>query len=95
VRDALAMALLVAGVAVELLACAGVALMRDALDRLHYTGAGALAAALVALAVLVRDSFSVIGNKAIVVAVFILASSPVLTHFTAQAICAAEEQDSR
>jgi multicomponent Na+:H+ antiporter subunit G len=95
VRDVLATSLLVAGVAVELLACAGVVLMREALDRLHYTGAGTLAAVLLALAVLVRDSFSVIGNKAIVVAVFILVSSPVLTHFTAQAIFAAGEQDSR
>jgi multicomponent Na+:H+ antiporter subunit G len=93
-REVLATALLVAGVAVEVLACAGVVLMRDALDRLHYTGAGTLAAALLALAVLVRDSFSVIGNKAIVVAAFILVSSPVLTHFTAQAVWAAEEQDS-
>jgi multicomponent Na+:H+ antiporter subunit G len=85
-RDALATALLVAGVAVEVLACAGVLLMHDALDRLHYTGAGTLAALLVAAAVLVRDSFSLIGNKAILLAAFVLVTAPVLTHFTAQAI---------
>jgi multicomponent Na+:H+ antiporter subunit G len=73
-------------VAVELLACAGVVLMRDALDRLHYTGAGTLAALLLAAAVLVRDSFSLIGNKAILVAALVLVTAPVLTHFTAQAI---------
>jgi multicomponent Na+:H+ antiporter subunit G len=85
-RDAVATVLLVAGVAVELLACAGVVLMRDALDRLHYTGAGTLAALLLAAAVLVRDSFSLIGNKAILLAAFVLVTTPVLTHFTAQAI---------
>jgi multisubunit Na+/H+ antiporter MnhG subunit len=85
-RDTIATALLIAGVAVELLACAGVVLMRDALDRLHYTGAGTLAALLVAAAVLVRDSFSLIGNKAIVVALLVLVTVPVLTHYTAHAI---------
>jgi multicomponent Na+:H+ antiporter subunit G len=85
-REAIATALLVAGVAVELLVCAGVLLMRDALDRLHYTGAGTLAALLVAAAVLVRDSFSLIGDKAILLAAFVLVTAPVLTHFTAQAI---------
>jgi multisubunit Na+/H+ antiporter MnhG subunit len=90
-RDTVATALLIAGVAVELLACAGVVLMRDALDRLHYAGAGTLAALLLAAAVLVRDSFSLIGNKAIVVAAAVLITSPVLTHFTAQAIQAERE----
>jgi multisubunit Na+/H+ antiporter MnhG subunit len=85
-RDAIATALLIAGVAVELLACAGVVLMRDALDRLHYTGAGTLAASLLAAAVLVRESFSLIGDKAIVLALLVLVTAPVLTHFTAQAI---------
>ena len=85
-RDAIATALLFTGVAVELLACAGVVLMRDALDRLHYTGAGTLAALLVAAAVLVRDSFSLIGDKAILLAAFVLVTTPVLTHYIAQAI---------
>jgi multisubunit Na+/H+ antiporter MnhG subunit len=85
-RDAIATALLLAGAAVELLACAGVLLMRDALDRLHYTGAGTLAALLVVAAVLVRDSFSLIGDKAILLAALVLVMGPVLTHFTAQAI---------
>jgi multicomponent Na+:H+ antiporter subunit G len=85
-------ALLVAGIALELLACLGVLLMREALDRLHYTGVGTLAALLLAAAVLVRDSFSVIGNKAIALAAFLLVTSPVLTHATARAIRAREER---
>jgi multicomponent Na+:H+ antiporter subunit G len=78
--------LLAAGTGLELLACAGVTLMREPLDRVHYAGASAAAALLVAAAVLVRDSFSLIGNKAILVAVFILVTSPVLAHVTARAI---------
>ena len=85
-RDAIATALLLAGVAVELLACAGVVLMRDALDRLHYAAAGTLAALLLVAAVLVRESFSLIGDKAILLGAFVLVTAPVLTHFTAQAI---------
>ena len=83
-------ALLVAGVALELLACLGVLLMRDALDRLHYTALGTLAALCIAAAVLVRDSFSLVGNKAIALAAFLLLTSPVLAHVTARAIRARE-----
>ena len=38
-RDVVAWVLVGAGVAVQILACLGVVLMRDALDRLHYVGA--------------------------------------------------------
>jgi multicomponent Na+:H+ antiporter subunit G len=92
VRGAVVTALLAAGVALELLACLGVLLMRDALDRLHYTALGTLAALCIAAAVLVRDSFSLIGNKAIALAAFLLVTSPVLTHVTARAIHAWEER---
>ena len=85
-RDVVVTALLVAGVAVQLLACAGTLLMRDALDRLHYAGAATLSCLCLAAAVLVRDSFSLIGNKAIVLAVFVLVTAPVLAHATARAI---------
>ena len=39
---------------------------------------------------LVRDSFSLIGNKALAIAAFVLVTSPVLTHFTARALHEAE-----
>ena len=67
---------------VALLACVGVLLMRDALDRLHYVGALAAAALLVGAAVLVRESFSLIGDRAVLVAVLVLVTTPVLTHAT-------------
>jgi multicomponent Na+:H+ antiporter subunit G len=85
-RDAAATVLLVAGTAVGLLACLGVLLMRDALDRLHYTGALTAAALLIGAAVLVRESFSLIGDRAIIVAVLVLVTNPVLTHVTARAL---------
>jgi multicomponent Na+:H+ antiporter subunit G len=84
VRDAIVAVLLAAGVAIELLACAGVVLMRDPLDRLHYVGAGTAAALCVAVAVVVRDSFSLIGNKALALAAFMLVTGPVLAHMTAR-----------
>jgi len=85
-RDVAWAALLVAGAGLELVACAGVVLMRDPLDRVHYAGASVAAALLITAAVLVRDSFSLIGNKAIVLAVFVLVTSPVLAHVTGRAI---------
>lgn len=83
-RDAIASALLVAGVAIQLMACAGVVLMRHPLDRLHYVGANTAAVICVAAAVLVRESFSLIGNKGLALAALLAVTSPVLTHVTAR-----------
>jgi multicomponent Na+:H+ antiporter subunit G len=85
-RDVAWAVLLLAGAGLELVACAGVVLMKDPLDRVHYAGVSVAAALLVAAAVLVRDSFSLIGDKAIVLAVFVLVTSPVLAHVTGRAI---------
>jgi multicomponent Na+:H+ antiporter subunit G len=85
-RHAVASVLLFAGVGLEVFCCAGVLLMRDALARLHYAGATTPGALLIGAAVVVRDSFSLIGGRAIVIGVFLLVCSPVLTHATARAI---------
>jgi multicomponent Na+:H+ antiporter subunit G len=85
-RDAAVTVLLVAGVALELLCCAGVLLMRGALERLHYTGATTAGALLIGAAVVVRDSFSLIGSRAILTGAFLLVTSPVLMHATARAL---------
>jgi multicomponent Na+:H+ antiporter subunit G len=82
----IATVLLVAGTAVALLACLGVLLMDDALDRLHFQGALTAAALLVGAAVLVRESFSLIGDRAVIVAVLVLVTNPVLTHATGRAL---------
>jgi multicomponent Na+:H+ antiporter subunit G len=78
-------ALLVAGVAIELLCCLGVLAMRDVYARLHYTAPAGVGALLIAVAVLVRQGFSLIGNKALLLAIFVLITAPVLSHVTARA----------
>jgi multicomponent Na+:H+ antiporter subunit G len=77
--------LLALGVGIQVLSAIGVLVMRNAYERLHYVGSAAVGAALACVAVTVRESFSVIGNKALFVAVFLLVSGPVLTHATARA----------
>ena len=84
-RDIVVVALLVSGVACILLSCAGVLAMPGVYDRLHFTSASTLGAAAIGAAVTVRESFSLIGNKALLLAVFFLVSSPVLVHVTARA----------
>jgi multicomponent Na+:H+ antiporter subunit G len=78
--------LLFAGVGLEVICCLGLVVFRDAMDRLHCAGAAGFGAALVAAAVVVQDSFSLIGDKAIVLALFLLVANPVLTHMTARAV---------
>jgi multisubunit Na+/H+ antiporter MnhG subunit len=86
VRDVVTWVLVGAGVATQVFACAGVLLMRDALDRLHYVGASAVGIACVGAAVLVAEGPSLIGLKALLTAGFLLVTGPVLAHATARAI---------
>jgi monovalent cation/proton antiporter MnhG/PhaG subunit len=85
-RDVLVWALVGAGVALQVLVCLGVTLMRDALDRLHYTSASTLGVACLCAAVLVREAASLIGLKAILTGAFLLVTGPVVVHATARAI---------
>jgi multicomponent Na+:H+ antiporter subunit G len=85
-RDLIEYVLLTLGVGIELMCALGVLVMRNVYDRLHYVGAAAFGVLLVALAVLVRDSFSVIADKALLVAVLILATGPIMSHATARAL---------
>jgi multicomponent Na+:H+ antiporter subunit G len=86
VRDVVTWGLVAAGVAIQVFACVGVVLMRDALDRLHYVGASAVGIALVAAGVIVAEGPSLIGLKALVTAAFLLVTGPVMAHATARAI---------
>ncbi len=92
---AVATVLLVLGVAIELAAVAGVTLMRDVFDRLHYAGLVGYGALLVAASVLVRESFSLIGDKAIATGVFLALFGPVLVHATARSMRTRELGDWR
>jgi multisubunit Na+/H+ antiporter MnhG subunit len=75
-----------AGVALQLVVCLGVTLMRDALDRLHYTGASTVGVACLCAAVVVRSGPSLIGLKAILTGAFLLVTGPVVVQATARAI---------
>ena len=79
-------ALLALGVGVELMCCIGVLAMRDAYDRLHFTGpASTLGPVAIAAAILVDESFSASGLKALLVAVVLVVTNPLLVHATARA----------
>jgi multicomponent Na+:H+ antiporter subunit G len=85
VREIAEYVLLVVGVGIEALSAVGVLAMRDAYERLHYVSSAGVGGALVAGAVTVRESFSLIGNKTLLIALFLLVSGPVLVHATARA----------
>jgi multicomponent Na+:H+ antiporter subunit G len=85
-RDILVVALLVAGVGVTLASCVGVLVMRDAYDRLHFTApATTIAPLAIAAAVVLEERLSAAGIKALLVALALLVTNPVLTHATARA----------
>jgi multisubunit Na+/H+ antiporter MnhG subunit len=92
-RDTIMTVLLFAGVAVQLLGVAGVVLLPSALDRVHYLAPSVLAAVLIGAAVVVQDSFSLIGSRAILIAAFFLFTGPALSHAAARALHGAPEPD--
>jgi monovalent cation/proton antiporter MnhG/PhaG subunit len=78
--------LLAAGVAAELLCCLGVAVMRNAFDRLHFAGAGTTVGPfLILAAVLVREGLTSEGFEAIAAVAVLFLLSPILVHTTARA----------
>jgi multicomponent Na+:H+ antiporter subunit G len=85
-RELAVAALLVVGVAAALLSCLGVLVMGNAYDRLHYTApAATLAPALLAAAIVLEEGLSAVAVKALLVAVVLVATNPVLSHATARA----------
>jgi multicomponent Na+:H+ antiporter subunit G len=86
VRDIVVAVLLAVAVLAVLISCLGVLVMRDALDRLHFTApAATIAPVFVAAAVLVEEPLSGAGVKAVIVAVLLVVTAPVLSHATARA----------
>ncbi len=80
--------LIALGVAVELACCAGLVVMRRAIDRLHYAGAATtVGPALVAAAVCVEEGlFTTNGLNAVVVAALLAVLGAGLATATARAI---------
>jgi multisubunit Na+/H+ antiporter MnhG subunit len=85
-RDVIAHVLLYAGLAAQMLAVLGIALIPDTLDRVHFLAATTLATICIAAALVVGTGFSSVGIVALLLAGFTLATSPVLAHVTAHAI---------
>jgi multisubunit Na+/H+ antiporter MnhG subunit len=94
-RAVVAIALLVAGGLLELIAVLGLCVMRDVYDRLHYVGLAGFGGFLIGVAVLVRESFSLIGDKALLVGVVLVLAGPVLVQTTARSLLIREFGDWR
>lgn len=83
-RNVVVDVLLFGGVLMLLMCALGVLVMRSAYDRLHYASAAGWGALLIALAILVRESVSLIADKAILAAIVLVVCGPVLSHATAR-----------
>jgi multisubunit Na+/H+ antiporter MnhG subunit len=94
-RAVVAVILLIAGGLLEVIAVLGICVMRDAYDRLHYVGLAGFGALLVSVAVVVRESFSLIGDKALLVGVILILSGPVLVQTTVRSLLIRELGDWR
>ncbi len=94
-RHVVATVLLIGGGALELLAVVGVAVMRDVYDRLHYVGLAGFGALLVAVAIVVQESFSLIADKSLATAAVVVLFGPVLVHTTARSLRVREYGDWR
>lgn len=83
------------GVALILIACIGMVAFRSAYDRLHYSSPAILGVLCVAASVVVKESFSLIGNKSVLIGVLVLVGSPLLTQATGRAARIKERGDWR
>jgi multisubunit Na+/H+ antiporter MnhG subunit len=94
-RHVVASVLLVGGCTLEVLAVLGLLAMRNAYDRLHCLGLAGYGGLLAACAIVVRESFSLIGDKALVTGLVLVLFGPVLAHTTARSLRIRERGDWR
>ncbi len=87
--------LLIVGVALELFAVLGLVVMRNAFDRLHYVGLAGYGALLIGVSILVRESWSLIGDKALATGALLVPIGPVLVHTTMRSLRTRERGDWR
>ncbi len=83
------------GVALVLVSCLGVLAYRSAYDRLHFTAPLNLGAICIAVAVVIHEDFSMVGDKALLIAAFLLGAAPLLSHATGRAARYTERGDWR
>jgi multisubunit Na+/H+ antiporter MnhG subunit len=91
----MAIILLAAGGMLELLAVLGLCVMRDVYDRLHYVGLAGFGALLIGVAIVARESFSLIGDKALLVGVILVLAGPIVVQSTARSLLIRERGDYR
>jgi multisubunit Na+/H+ antiporter MnhG subunit len=94
-RQVIATVLLVGGGLLEVLSVLGLCVMRDVYDRAHYVALASFGALLIAVAVVFRESFSLIGDKALLVGAILVFSGPVLVHVTIRSLVIRERGDWR
>lgn len=94
-RHIVAAATLFGGCALQVLAVLGLVTMRDVYDRLHYVGLAGIGGLLVAIAIVVQESFSLIGDKSLATGAVLLLFGPVLVHATARSLRIREHGDWR
>jgi multisubunit Na+/H+ antiporter MnhG subunit len=94
-RQVIATVLLVAGGLLEFLSVLGLCVMRDVYDRAHYVGLAGFGVLLIAVAIVVRESFSLIGDKALLVGAILVFTGPVLVHVTIRSLVIRERGDWR
>lgn len=87
-RDVAIDALLGAAVVVAVLSCAGIQVMRTAMQRLHYLGPlTMIAPVLIGVAVAIaRNGYAGAGFKALFIAIVLVVFGPVLAHQTARTV---------
>jgi multicomponent Na+:H+ antiporter subunit G len=91
----IATVLLILGAALEVFAVLGLVVMRNEYDRVHYVGLAGYGALSIGIAILVQESFSLIGDKAVATGIVLLVIGPVLTHTTIRSFRTREAGDWR
>ena len=86
-------ALLITGVVLLALCVLGVLIVPGPMNRLHFLGPAPLGVLLVCAGVLVEKGASTIGIRAVLIALFTLATSPVLSHTVARTLHHRGEDD--
>jgi len=94
-RQIAALVLLIAGGSLQVLAVVGLCAMRDVYDRMHYIGLAGFGALLIAIAIVLRESFSLIGDKALLVGVVLIFTGPILVQTTVRSFLVRELGDWR
>lgn len=81
------------GVILVIVSCLGVVVFRDAHDRLHFSSPSTLGAVCITVAVMAKESFSLVGDKTILIMVFLLVVTPLVTHAIGRAARVARQGD--